>query len=279
VFALSLFLAGGAQAAAVSFSTAEFVTIRDCVAGPNTACDSVSPLIQSAYGGSPGAPSSSATTALATHGSAFGSVALSGTVGAPVLATSAFSLPGTRTNTNSFALQRYTYTGGTSALLNFGGTLTYAQFSTGTYPVGPGGGVSASIAIFTLPTDTVEVGDTAESNFLALQGISTVDGYAQLGGTFYNDSMTNPAGVGLLSVDVAVNPGDTFWVWVRLQTPATNGGWVDASHTLITYWDDPTNLVPAVSVPEPHALVLAAVAIALCGAQRIRDRLRARAGA
>jgi hypothetical protein len=43
---------------------------------------------------------------------------------------------------------------------------------------------------------------------------------------------------------------------------AVNGGSVDDAHTLITAWDDPSNLVPAiVAVFEPGTLALLSTAI------------------
>ena len=58
-----------------------------------------------------------------------------------------------------------------------------------------------------------------------------------------------------------------MWVLTFLQTPAVNGGIVDASHTFVTGWSDPTNLVPAIvaSVSEPADIDLLGVALAtLC---------------
>jgi len=59
-----------------------------------------------------------------------------------------------------------------------------------------------------------------------------------------------------------LNPGDTVWVWAYLQTSAPNGSTVDASHTLITSWDNSANLIPAVSVPEPGTLTLLGISLA-----------------
>ena len=99
------------HAAEISAGTAEYVTFRDCIAG-TTACDDVSPIVSGLFGGSPGAASSSASETFAGYGSASGSVSLSGDIGAPILHASASSEAGKRSNTNSIALQSYTYTTG-----------------------------------------------------------------------------------------------------------------------------------------------------------------------
>ncbi len=269
--AAALALPGAAQAVAITFGTAEFVTIRDCTVAGASGCDEISPILQGSYGGLPGATSSTAFTTLAGYGTAFGSVALSGTVGAPVLRAAAVSEPGKRTSTNSVALQRYTYTGATSTVRHFGGALTYSQDVTGPYPDGIGSGISAVIDIFTTTEASIEVGDTAATNFQSLFGVSGVDGYTSLGTDTYTDVLDNPAGVGALGVSVTLNPGDSVWVWVLLQTPAANAGIVDASSTLITGWDVATDLVPAATaVPLPTTLALALASLALLGAVRRR---------
>lgn len=251
-----------AGATAITFGTVEYVTVRTCIPGATTACDDISPIIASSLGGNPGDPASAASVSLAGYGSAAGSVALSGTVGAPILHASASSVAGARTNTNSVALQSYTYTGATSTTRTFGGTLTYTQTTTGVYPTGPGGGVHAAIDIFTLPTAAADVGTTQLDYFNAMFGPSAFAGYVDLGSAVFDDPDTNPAGSASFGVTVTLNPGDTIWVWALLQTPATNGSVVDASHTLVTHWDDSTALTPAVSVPEPASLALVGLALA-----------------
>lgn len=109
-----------AQPVEVSASTAELVTARDCIPGI-TACDDLSPIIFSAYGGLPGDVASGATIDPVGYGHSNGHVALSGEVGAPVISASVSSEAGKRLTTNSLALQRYVYNGSASTTRTFGG--------------------------------------------------------------------------------------------------------------------------------------------------------------
>lgn len=124
----------GAQAIMVTSDTAEGLSFRTCIAGVSV-CDSVTAPAAQAYGGLPGALLSSASLPYSpSFGSASGSVTLSGTIGAPILRTLATSVAGARTNTNSVAIQEYTYTGLSTTDRTFGGTLSYTQTIT---PGGP----------------------------------------------------------------------------------------------------------------------------------------------
>jgi hypothetical protein len=276
--ALALLLAAPfvTHAVEISAGTSEFVTFRDCVAGV-TACDSVSHIVFGQFGGSPGAFSSAANVTYAGYGSAAGSVSFSGTIGAPVLHANASSLAGKRTNTNSVALQSYTYTGTEATTRTFGGTLTYNQVETGPYP--DNAGVFASIDAFTLTSATIDAGSTPDSNFDTLFGADfSAYGYADIASNSFIDTGTNPAGSGTLGVTVTLTPGETIWLRVLLQTPAANGSFVDASHTLVTAWDVPTDLTPAVTslpvtgVPEPTSLAMFGLGLAatLAAARRRR---------
>ncbi|MEP6502931.1 MAG: PEP-CTERM sorting domain-containing protein [Betaproteobacteria bacterium] len=268
-FALCLAAPFVAQAAEITAGTAEYVTFRDCIPGDTTACDSLSPIVSGLFGGSAGAYSSSATEHYAGYGSASGSVSLSGTIGAPILHASASGDVGKRANTNSVAVQSYTYTGTTTVTRTFGGTLTYSQLVTGNYP--NNAGVYATIDAFSLSTPTIDVGDTADSNFYTLFN-GGYPGYTDIASSTFLDTASTTSGAGSFGVTVTLTPGETIWLQVLLQTPAANGSWVDASHTLVTGWDDISDLHPAaISVPEPSSLQLLALGLAAVAlARRLR---------
>jgi hypothetical protein len=202
-------------------------------------------------------------------GSGDGSVSLSGTIGAPILSASAVSDTGARVNTNALALQQYTYTGLSTSTRTFEATFDYTQ----TLPGGPYlvmNGVTASIEIFTLPGG-FEAGTTAQSNADALFNPSTQAGFTLLSSATFSDVNTNLSGVGTLAATATLNPGESFFVWVILQTPALNGGVINVG-TLNTQWNDSANLVPAniAAVPEPTTLALLGIGIAGLGFTRRR---------
>ncbi len=274
--ALALLMAAplAAHATEITAGTAEFITARDCVAGPTSVCDDVSPIVSSEYGGNGGAFSSAATATFAGYGSASGSVSLSGTIGAPVLHASASSDADKRTNTNSVALQSYTYTGDTPTTRTFGGTLTYDQIETGFYPDNTG--VYALIDAFTLTASAIDVGTTPDDNFNTLFDADfSAEGYTEVASMTFADTASNPAGSGTFGVDVPLAPGETIWLRVLLQTPAANGSVTNASHTLITGWNDSTDLRPAVTslpVPEPSPLALSGLGLAAIAVAARRRR-------
>jgi hypothetical protein len=280
-----------ARAVLVSSGTAESITFRQCVAGV-TGCDNTFlPTLQlfggttpsTNFGTTPDNTFSAANGSLAGFGSAAGFVSLSGVAGEPVLLARANSFAGYRVNTNSVGLQRYTYTGSVPTTRTWSGTLSYSQTLSGTYPSPISNGVFAALDVFTLSSTGFEVGSTPDSNFFAMIDPSTQPGYTDLipatsTTNVFSDTSTNLHGSGTVSATVTLQPNETVWVWGILQTPATNNSNVDASHTFITAWDNPANLVPGAiaPIPEPTTLSLMAIGLAGIGVAR-RSRRRASA--
>jgi PEP-CTERM motif len=269
-----------AEATSITAGTGEIVTFRQCVAGV-TACDTLDttgPDASLTYGGLPGNSSSSTgTVELGTLGTGFGyaSLGTSAVDGAPFLEASANAVPGERVGTTVIALQSYAWNGEGPATRTFDGTLSYSQTLTGTYPPAVWGGINAEIDIFTMTPTSVDAGTTALENFDSLYNADGgLLGYADLGSAQYSDLNSNPDGSALLSDTVTLTPGQTIWVWTILQTVGTNGGAVDAAHTLITGWDNATGLVPAAttSVPEPSTLALLFVGLLGCLAASLSRR-------
>lgn len=242
-----------AAATEVQSTVAVYVTFRDCqpILGQ---CDGFTPVLVGTYSGEPGDLSAFASQALPEYGESFSTVSLSGEIGAPILRTRAASEPGKRVSTNTLALQRFVYEGDVPVTRTFGGTLTYSQVIEN--PEDGESGINAAIIIFKAPTDTVNLGTTAEDNYWNLFRIWSTPGYQSLGADSVIDPATNPNGEGNISVTVTLDPGEAVWVYTRLQTPASAGSVVDASQTLVTRWDDPTDLVPAnISLGIPEELL------------------------
>ena len=256
IIIIAALLSESANSVEISAGTSEYVTMRNCSVIGASGCDKITSILYGQYGGFPGDSHSNANLSVDGYGSGNGNVSLSGIIGAPILKASASSQSGKRINTNSIALQRYTYEGDTPTTRTFGGNISYSQHSTGIYPDGIGSGIFAGIEIFTLPTTTISIGSSAAANFVMLfVGYTNLLGYSSLGSASFQDGVSNAGGTGNLSVTVQINPGDAIWVRALVQTPATNGGWIDSSHTFVTAWDETSNLTPAVvAVPEAGSL-------------------------
>ena len=258
IIAAASLLSNSAYSVGISSGTSEYVTMRNCSVIGVTGCDEITRILYGSYGGLPGDSQSSAGLTVDGYGSASGSVSLSGVIGAPVLKASATSAVGRRINTNSIALQRYTYDGNISTTRTFGGMISYSQSSTGVYSVGIGSGISANLEVFSLPTSTITVFNSFSANFnMLFSNYRNLPGFSSLGEATFSDGNSTANGLGSIGVTVSLNPGDAIWVWALVQTPATNGGWIDSSHTFVTAWNETSNLTPsAVAVPEPKTLAL-----------------------
>ena len=239
IFAVVL-LAGplAVNAELVKSTTGVMLTFRHCVAG-ETVCDSIGPYEAASYGGLPGAPAAITSHADPTFGEASGSAQLTGAPGAAELSANATSLPAMRNGANSVTLQRYTNKGANAEMLTFAATLTYTQTIPAENAAFPAGsparsGANAEIYIFSMDADFLEAGTTAEENITALMeepdpSITTTEL-----GSASTEPSTNvtESGTTTLSSTVTVEPGDSIWLWVILQSLAANGA--DVSATLDT---------------------------------------------
>jgi PEP-CTERM motif-containing protein len=261
---VSLALPSLVNAIPVQASTAILVTARDCVAGPIGACFDLGPTLVSDYRGRPGGLTATTSEVLSGLGTARSHAGLSGPIGAPRIGTFAAGEVDHRVNTNSFALQRYTYVGDTATTREFSGTLTYSleipDPNNAQYDIAVASGVHATLIAFTTSAEFAEAGSTAESNFQNLLAFAfgAAPDYVQLATDLFTDlSASVFEGISSLSIDVELNPGDSMWIFALLQTPAANGSTVDSFGTLVTGWDDTTDLIPARAfVPEPGSLAL-----------------------
>lgn len=255
-------VAFAAQAVPVTSSTAVYVSTRDCIPGV-TACDSISPTNASVADGLPGASSAAASMSDPSYGSAAGTATLTG-VGEAVLTGNVSANAGKRNSSNAHALSKYTNASASVQTLTFSGTVAFdqivppenAQFD----PLDPGTATKANFSLiaFTLTDAALDVGVTALDNFLSLfdgfqyaPGFSIVD---EISG--FSVPNTTFTGGGTYSIDAAVAAGQSVWLYALLQTPASNGGTIDAS------------LTTSVSVPAPAGIGL--LALGLIGLLRAR---------
>ncbi len=270
-------VAGPMQAfgVAIDSTVTTRVTVRPCTSG-STPCDTAGLVFSSDAIAEPGDGAVSATISSPTWGTTTSSAQLSGVAGAPIIRTYVASEPGYRLSTNTGALQRYTYTGTESVTRTFGATLTYSQSVPDwnldcPEPILCRSGITASIEAFTTTADFLDGGETALENFdTVFYRYLLAPGYTLLGQDIVHDWADAVDAVAYPSISLELNPGDTFWVRVFLQTPAASGTIIDSSNTFVTGFDDATNLVPAQTVPEPGTLALLAIGIAGLGLGRRR---------
>ena len=154
---------------------------------------------------------------------------------------------------SSFASDIFQYTGSTPTTLSISFTL---EGIVSENPVDPTGitGLYARMAV---------LADTPNYQFLPF--LDTL--VFELGATLIDtESMqiTEDTAGGLAmrtaTLDVFVNPGDTFYVWQKLNVAAVRGTrFADAFNTLTSTFSEPQN-VRSLSAPEPASLVLVAIA-------------------
>jgi hypothetical protein len=196
--------------------------------------------------------------------------------GAPIIRTYVASEPGYRLSTNTGALQRYTYTGTESVTRTFGATLTYSQSVPDwnldcPEPILCRSGITAIIEAFTTTDEFLFSGESAPENFdTVFYKYRLEPGYTELGRDIFQDFGNATNAIANTSISLLLNPGDSFWVRVFLQTPAASGTIIDSSNTLVTGFDDATNLVPAQTVPEPGTLALFVLGLGGLGLSRRR---------
>ena len=232
----------------VQSSVASYVSFRNCIPIRST-CDYFEMSALGTYGGEPGALEAVASQAIPGYGESYASGSLSGEAGTPVLRARATSEMGARVSANAFALQRFTYTGNESTQRTLQGTLTYSLDVSNPEDAASIGEsvVNASIYIFKLDGSFVEAGSTAEQNFTALFQLNWLPplGYQLLASDRSRVGTTTSAGEATLAATVNLEPGDAVWALVAIQTPVANGSVVDASRTLMTSWNDSTDIIPA----------------------------------
>lgn len=266
---------GVASAVPIDSSVATFVTVRECEPG-STPCDFFGVTIAEGVSGHPGDGLVAATVSSPTWGTTTSSAELSGVAGAPILRNYVVSEAGYRLSTNTGALQRYTYTGTEVAARTFGGTLTYSQFLPDwnldcPEPEICRSGIIASILAFTTTADFLVSGESDLANFVTISsGYRFAPGFTLLAENVFSDYNDATTGFAQLSLNLMLNPGDTFWVRVFLQTPSSSGAIINSSNTFVTSFDDPTNLVPAQTVPEPRSLALLGLGLFGLGLTRRR---------
>ena len=224
LFALLVAISATAHATGITSGTGALVGFHACIAG-TSGCDNIDstpgPGLAHFYAGLPG--DSSSNTGLAVLGG-YGSGSASATLGslavdgAPVLNAYATSATGERVLGTAVALQSYTWDGTGPATRTYGGTLTYSQTVTGSYPSLIGNGVNADIDVFTLSGATYDAGTTTEDNLGYLISPPAQPGYTEVGSgaAGFTDSSSNPDGSATVTDTVTLTPGVTYWVWALL---------------------------------------------------------------
>lgn len=233
-------LAGPTAALAdlIQSGTTVNLTFRTCIAG-TTACDDFSPAINT-YAGFPGDQTAQANASDPDFGATSGSAELAGvTVGK--LSATASSLTGKRNGGNSATLQRYTNMGSVTETLTLNAVLSYDQvvpLDNTDFPPPGQSSAPAQVFIFSTSDESIEAGDTKESNWQAVFFANTCGtctnprfaNFSFLAGAAFGDS-SNATGAGTMTrtLSVDVDPGESIWIAAQLQSLAANGAVVDAT--------------------------------------------------
>jgi len=225
-------LSGTAAAKTVQSSTGVQLTFRQCIKG-ETACDSLGRMQTREFAGLPGDRQAQAQMEDPEYGESNGSVKLTHTPGGSEMTAIIRSKPGTRNGANTFTVKRYTNMSEVAESLTFSGTLTYDQTvptENAAFPNDKGvdSTANAEMEIFTLNVDAIDLGTTAADNnmfelpddieYKSLKSISTKGGEIMTG-----------SGTRILSGTVKLEPGDSIWMFVILQSLGANGAQVNAS--------------------------------------------------
>lgn len=221
------------QAVSIQSTTSTYVSLRQCISGESI-CDSISPTHRQAVGGTPGSPNAEANLKDPEFGESAGSAYLSGEPGSAKVTANVNSLPYKRNASTSFVLQRYTNTSEETQTLTFSGDMTYDQTvpeENSTFPANGGGrsGAFVDMGLFSVMTDTIEAGTTAEDNFGIFDGEPPA-GYQSLGNAKTDGVISDLTGEGNenFSMSVVLKPGDSLWMVATMQAIAANGAVVKA---------------------------------------------------
>jgi hypothetical protein len=230
------FLAGPTvvQAVSVQSTTSTYVSLRQCVAG-ETVCDSIDRSHRRAVDGMPGSRDAQASLKDPEFGEATGSAQLTGEPGSAKISASANSLPAKRNASTGYVTQRYTNSSDRRQTLTFTGDLTYDQTvpdENSKFPADGGGrtGAFVEMELFSLETDSIEAGTSAEENFeVFMEG--PPPGYQTLDGARTDGTMSNVTGQGNeeFSMSAVLEAGDSLWMFVLLQAISANGAVVEAT--------------------------------------------------